>query len=591
MPEGAVSGLTDFTVATWVNPSAQSNWQRIWDFGTGQTAYMFLAVRSGTGATTNSPRFAITTSGGGGEQLITRSVPAPLPNNAWTHIAITKSGNTGTMYVNGEAVGTNPNMTLSPSSLGNTTQNWIGRSQYADPLLTAAIDEFQVYDHALSSDEIQSLMASPGGDTGGGNVAWYRFDEAGGPAATDSSGNERHASVVTNIVGSVLVPALDGFSSADPETNTVHVIFGGGEGDIQLKVNGLQALPSFGDQANVQVFTTEWTGTDGVSDGPVALFQGNYEVKKGSISVPIAGLNEFDAYLAVITPVAAASAFEGVVRRHEAEIAVLDSNNKWLKANATSPLASDNLYVTSKKAGGGQLTFIVEAPVGGAYDLDIRYSNASGSNTSGAVIVNGQPAEVISYEPTASVAPFATYRTHVVLHAGTNEIRLGLESGALSVDYVEVTPFRARLEAESGAWTGATLSVQDMAESNFFAVFFSNNAEVRNLNQATSNLRLPVTVPAAGTYQLKIGYSTAGNEAQRRAQIPSGHILRVNQGDWQLVTYAPTQFRDMIRQTTAVVELPAGTSTITLAKGDPSFPGGTQPGTVDLDYVDVELMH
>jgi hypothetical protein len=29
-----------------------------------------------------------------------------------------------------------------------------------------------------------------------------------------------------------------------------------------------------------------------------------------------------------------------------------------------------------------------------------------------------------------------------------------------------------------------------------------------------------------------------------------------------------------------------GTSTLTLAKGDPSYPGGVQPGTVDLDLVD-----
>ena len=207
------------------------------------------------------------------------------------------------------------------------------------------------------------------------------------------------------------------------------------------------------------------------------------------------------------------------------------------------------------------------------------------------MIVNGQQAQVIAYEPTASVAPFATHRTQVVLQEGTNKIRLGLESGALSLDYIDVMPFRARFEAESGTWTGATLNVVNMAESNFFAPFFSNFAQVRNLSQSTSNLRLPVSVPAAGTYRLKIGYSTAGNEAQRRAQITSGHILRVNQGDWQLVTYAPTQFRDMIRQTIAIVELPAGTSTLTLAKGDPSFPGGIQPGTVDLDYVDVELLH
>jgi hypothetical protein len=48
------------------------------------------------------------------------------------------------------------------------------------------------------------------------------------------------------------------------------------------------------------------------------------------------------------------------------------------------------------------------------------------------------------------------------------------------------------------------------------------------------------------------------------------------------VTYQPTQYREMIRQTTVEVELPAGDSTLTLTKGD-------QPGVVDLDYVDVAL--
>jgi hypothetical protein len=47
----------------------------------------------------------------------------------------------------------------------------------------------------------------------------------------------------------------------------------------------------------------------------------------------------------------------------------------------------------------------------------------------------------------------------------------------------------------------------------------------------------------------------------------------------------------MIRQTTTTVQLPAGTSTITLAKDHPDHPGQTRPGTVDLDYVDVELLH
>jgi hypothetical protein len=123
-----------------------------------------------------------------------------------------------------------------------------------------------------------------------------------------------------------------------------------------------------------------------------------------------------------------------------------------------------------------------------------------------------------------------------------------------------------------------------MGVDNFFATYVSGNAYVGNLAQPDSALRLPVTVPAAGSYRLKIGYSTAGTEAERRAQVKAYHLLRVNDGQWQQVAYDPTQFRELIRQTTVLVDLPAGTSTLTFSKGGP---GNTQPGIVDLDYVDI----
>ena len=41
------------------------------------------------------------------------------------------------MYVNGVQVAQNTAMTLTPSSMGNTTQNYIGKSQYDDPLFNA----------------------------------------------------------------------------------------------------------------------------------------------------------------------------------------------------------------------------------------------------------------------------------------------------------------------------------------------------------------------------------------------------------------------------------------------------------------------
>src|SRR4029077_14058333 len=128
----------------------------------------------------------------GGEQRL--SATSALPLNTWSHIAVTLSGSTGTLYVNGTAVATNASMTLHPSNLGATTQNWIGRSQYADPYLNATVDDFQIYKSALSAADIATLA---GGQPGAGDVASYKFDEDSGATALDSSGNGGNATIVS----------------------------------------------------------------------------------------------------------------------------------------------------------------------------------------------------------------------------------------------------------------------------------------------------------------------------------------------------------------------------------------------------------
>ena len=189
LPTGIVAGLNDFTISAWVNPSANTAWSRVFDFGTGTNDYMFLTLSAGGGPL----RFAITTSGGGGEQQI--NGPSTLPLNTWSHVAVTLSGTTATLYVNGQVVGTNANMTLTPADLGVTNQNWIGHSQYsADPYLAATVDDFQIYNYALTPAQI-GVLAS--GQPGAGNVASYKFDETSGDIALDSSGNGRNGTIIS----------------------------------------------------------------------------------------------------------------------------------------------------------------------------------------------------------------------------------------------------------------------------------------------------------------------------------------------------------------------------------------------------------
>ncbi len=253
LPAGVVSGLRDFTIALWINPSQYDraqlsdgrptvdpatlyNGTAIFDFGKPNPQFaepaltrMYLTIRAGNDKPV--PRFAITTSGANGEQRL--DAAQPLAVDRWTHVAITRSGSVATLYVDGEPVATNPEMTLSPADLGETTGNWLGRCQFPQrnvSYLNAQLDEFQIFDRGLTQDDVRSLMTSAAGAVKGGNVLWYRFDENDGPRATDSSGKGRHGTVIAPTDGR----RHPGFLSAYPETQFMRLeefaTYGGNQG-------------------------------------------------------------------------------------------------------------------------------------------------------------------------------------------------------------------------------------------------------------------------------------------------------------------------------------------------------------------------
>jgi hypothetical protein len=162
LPIGSViSTLTDCTIATWVNWSGLGNaWQRIFDFGSPPASadedplvYMFLTGNASGG----SLRFAITTTGNTDEDQTTASLILPT---RWHHVAVTidPDNTTHTLYFDGKVVGRNTEARYTPSDMGQTTQNWLGRSQYStDPYFRGSIDELYIFDRVLSENEILYL--------------------------------------------------------------------------------------------------------------------------------------------------------------------------------------------------------------------------------------------------------------------------------------------------------------------------------------------------------------------------------------------------------------------------------------------------
>ena len=148
-----VQASSSMTVASWIRVTTAGTWARLFDFNNGTTnVYMFFAPSNGSAS-----RFAITTNSNGAESGVNGS---PMgADGMWHHVACVIDGTSSEMslYIDGTLAASGPTALL-PRNLGNTTDNYIGQSAWTDPFLTGSVDEFRIYDRALSAPEIQYLL-------------------------------------------------------------------------------------------------------------------------------------------------------------------------------------------------------------------------------------------------------------------------------------------------------------------------------------------------------------------------------------------------------------------------------------------------
>jgi len=167
LPNGIISDLgTSATFEWWGTVTRNRVWAEIFSFGTsgagedqstggaGQDYLVLIPEAQFNGG----PLRVVHRDGGADvESLVDR--PGELSTNTEQHLAVVWDGqaDTQTLYVNGQLVGTSP--TLIELSDINDVNNWLGRSNWNDPLFDGRHNEFRIYNRTLSGREINDSIA------------------------------------------------------------------------------------------------------------------------------------------------------------------------------------------------------------------------------------------------------------------------------------------------------------------------------------------------------------------------------------------------------------------------------------------------
>lgn len=178
LPNNLLTNLSTVTVETWFTDNGSGTWARVWDLGNSNggedvadtgSRYMFLTLPNGGGALQGNIHL---NDRAGGDFSVTWAGGRPPVGKASHVVWITSiAAQRAWLYVDGTLVGQTEGVTLKPSDLGPTVNNWLGRSQYGgDAMFNGVIDEFRIWNGAMTPLQVaidaasgpNSLVTDPG---------------------------------------------------------------------------------------------------------------------------------------------------------------------------------------------------------------------------------------------------------------------------------------------------------------------------------------------------------------------------------------------------------------------------------------------
>jgi hypothetical protein len=170
MISSAVSSGTNgaITVELWATLAGTRTWQRFFDFGTSNNGEDTSASGAATDYFYISPNSGRFTNGlatevhSGTTPLNEVGQAGPFPNGVESHVVgvydhtDTSLGPNGTyyLYLNGTLVASRAMAALPDLRSFTNDNNWVGRSQWPDPVFDGMFNELRIYDHPLNATEV-----------------------------------------------------------------------------------------------------------------------------------------------------------------------------------------------------------------------------------------------------------------------------------------------------------------------------------------------------------------------------------------------------------------------------------------------------
>lgn len=211
LPSGVFNDMDAITVSCWVNMSAYTGYQRIWDFGfkSGDsdfdtTSYMYL-IADGYNSGHTGYTAAITNSGWGNEMGPEKG--EALATNEWIFTTVTLDEN-GVMalYEDGALIG-ETETGLDVSLLEGADNAMIGYGQFKNDIFSGMVADFKIYDYAMTAEEVADQFAIPDEDKVARDMEWLDLGDVSavtdnltlptkGAAGSDISWKSSDASVI-----------------------------------------------------------------------------------------------------------------------------------------------------------------------------------------------------------------------------------------------------------------------------------------------------------------------------------------------------------------------------------------------------------